>query len=69
MAGLLIEARDAAGSARSAGQSALNTAVLDGLVTRDRALAAAGLAANLYRRTGTARDAAASPAGSSALRT
>lgn len=57
MAGLLIEARDAAGSARAAGQSALDTAVLDGLVTRYRALAAAGLAANLYRRTATARDA------------
>ena len=57
MAGLLIEARDAAGSARAAGQSALDTAVLDGLVTRYRALAAAGLAANLYRRTASARDA------------
>jgi transposase len=57
MAGLLIEARDAAGSARAAGQSALDTAVLDGLVTRYGALAAAGLAANLYRRTATARDA------------
>ncbi len=44
-------------SARAAGQSALDTAVLDGLVTRYRALAAAGLAANLYRRTATARDA------------
>jgi transposase len=57
MAGLLIEARDAAGSARAAGQSALDTAVLDGLVTRYRALASAGLAVNLYRRTATASDA------------
>ena len=57
MAGLLIEARDAAGSARAAGRSALD-AVLNGLVTRYRALAAAaGLAANFYRRTVTAKDA------------
>ena len=52
MASLLIEARDAASAARAAGQSALAAAVLDDLVTRYRALAAAGLAANLYRRTG-----------------
>jgi transposase len=57
MAGLLIEARDAASAARLAGQSALGTAVLDDLVTRYRELAAAGLAANLYRRTATAKDA------------
>jgi transposase len=57
MADLLIEARDAAASARAAGQSALDTTVLDGLVTRYRALAAAGLAANLYRRTASANDA------------
>jgi transposase len=57
MAALLIEARDAAGAARQAGQSALGAAVLDDLVTRYRALATAGLAANLYRRTATARDA------------
>jgi len=57
MASLLIEARDAATASRAAGQSALDTAVLDGLVTRYRALAAAGLAANLYRRTATAKDA------------
>ena len=57
MACLLIEARDAASSARQAGQSALETAVLDDLVTRYRALAAAGLAGNLYRRTATAKDA------------
>jgi transposase len=57
MASLLIEARDAASAARHAGQSALDTAVLDDLVTRYRALAAAGLAGNLYRRTATAKDA------------
>ena len=57
MASLLIEARDAASAARLAGQSALDPAVLDDLVTRYRELAAAGLAANLYRRTATAKDA------------
>ena len=57
LAGLLIEARDAACSTRAAGQTALDAAVLNGLVTRYRALAAAGLAANLYRRTATAKDA------------
>jgi transposase len=57
MAALLIEARDAASAARAAGQSALAAAVLQDLVTRYRALAAAGLAANLYRRTATAKDA------------
>jgi hypothetical protein len=34
----------------------LDAELLDDLVTRYRALAAAGLAANLYRRTATARD-------------
>ena len=57
MAGLLIEARDAAAAARQAGQSALDPGVLDDLVARYRELAAAGLAANLYRRTATAKDA------------
>jgi transposase len=57
MAGLLIEARDAAGAARLAGQSVLDAAILDDLVTRYRTLATAGLAANLYRRTATAKDA------------
>jgi transposase len=57
MAALLIQARDAAAAARLAGQSALDTAVLDDLVTRYRALTASGLAANLYRRTATAKDA------------
>ena len=57
MAALLIEACDAAAAARAAGQSALDAAVLDDLVTRYRALAASGLAAKLYRRTATASDA------------
>jgi transposase len=57
MAALLIEARDAAVAARLAGLSVLDAAVLDDLVTRYRALAVAGLAANLYRRTATAKDA------------
>jgi len=38
-------------------QSALDVVVLEDLVARYRALAAAGLAANLYRRTATAKDA------------
>jgi hypothetical protein len=57
MASLLIGARDAAAAARAAGQPALDTAVLSDLVSRYRALAAAGLAANLYQRTATAKDA------------
>ena len=57
MAGLLIEARAAAAAARLAGQPALEPAVLEDLLTRYRALTAAGLAANLYRRTATAKDA------------
>jgi transposase len=57
MADLLIEARDAAGAARLAGQSVLAPAVLADLLTRYRALAAAGLEANLYRRTAAAKDA------------
>ena len=56
-ASLLIEARDAASPARLAGQSALDATVPEDLVTRYRALAAPGLAANLYRRTATAKDA------------
>src|ERR1019366_8479968 len=53
MAGLLIEARDAAAAARMAGHAVLDAAVLDDLLTRYRDLATAGL----YRRTATARDA------------
>jgi transposase len=57
MAALLIEARDAAGAARLAGEFILDPAVLDDLVTRYRALATGSLAANLCRRTATAKDA------------
>jgi transposase len=57
MASLLIEARDAARDARQAGQVLLGAPVLEDLVTRYRALAADGLAANVYRRTATAGDA------------
>jgi transposase len=57
MAALLIEARDAARDARQDGKTALDPAVLEDLTARYRALAAAGLAANLYRRTATAGDA------------
>ena len=57
MAGLLIEARDAASAARRDGEAALDAAVLDSLVARYRELAASGLSANLYRRTATAKDA------------
>jgi len=57
MASLLIEARDAARAARSAGLAALDAAVLEDLVTRYRALATSGLAASAYRRTATAKDA------------
>ena len=57
LASLLIEARDAAAAARPAGEPVLDAAVLDDLLTRYRALATAGLAASLYRRTATAKDA------------
>ena len=55
MAGLLIEARDAAAAARHAGGTALDAAILDDLLTRYRDLATAGRTVNLYRRT--AKDA------------
>jgi len=57
MAALLVEARDAARDARRAGETALDPQVLADLTGRYRELAAAGLAANLYRRTATAGDA------------
>jgi len=57
MASMLIEARDAARDARQAGKTALDPGVLHDLVTRYRALATSGLAANAYRRTATAKDA------------
>jgi hypothetical protein len=49
--------RRAVAAARLAGQPALEPAVLEDLLTRYRALTGAGLAANLYRRTATAKDA------------
>jgi transposase len=57
MAALLIEARGATRDARAAGNAALDPEILGSLVTRYRALAADGLAANIYRRTATAGDA------------
>ena len=57
MAGLLIEARDAARDARAGGKKVLDPDVLGDLVDRYRAIAACGLAANIYRRTATAKDA------------
>ena len=57
MAALLTGARDAAAAARLAAQPALEPAALDDLLTRYRALTGAGLTANLYRRTATAKDA------------
>ena len=65
MAGLLIEARDAARDARAAGKKALDLDVLGDLVDRYRAIAASGLAA---QRLPAHRDRegrrAGSPAGS-----
>jgi transposase len=57
MAGLLIEARDAAGDARAEGKKVLDPDVLGDLVDRYRAIATAGLAGSVYRRTATAKDA------------
>jgi transposase len=57
MAGLLIEARDAARDARAEGKKVLDLDILGGLVDRYRAIATSGLAANAYRRTATADDA------------
>jgi transposase len=57
MAGLLIEARDAARDARAAGEKALDPDVLGDLVDRYRDIATSGLAANVYRQTPTSRDA------------
>jgi hypothetical protein len=44
-------------AARRAGHAVFDAIVLDDLVNRYRALTTAGLAANLYRRTATAKDA------------
>jgi len=57
MAGLLIEARDAARDARAGGKKVLDTDILGDLVDRYRAIAESGLAVNVYRRTATANDA------------
>jgi transposase len=57
MAALLIEARDVARDARRAGKAILDPGVLEDLVTRYQALAESGLAASIYRRTATAKDA------------
>jgi transposase len=57
MAALLLEARDTARGARAEGKKALDAGVLADLVTRYRDIAASGLAANVYRRTATAKDA------------
>jgi transposase len=57
MAALLIEARDAARDARAEGKKTLDQGVFSSITGRYRAIAAAGLAANVYRRTATAADA------------
>jgi len=57
MAGLLIEARDAARDARAEGKKALDPDITAGLTSRYRSIAASGLATNVYRRTATAGDA------------
>ena len=57
MAAPLARARDVAAAARQRGQSVMDPAVLAGLITRYRAIGTAGLAASVYRRTTTAKDA------------
>jgi transposase len=57
MAGLLIEARDAARGARADGKKTLDLDVLGSLVDRYRDIARSGLAGSIYRRTATAKDA------------
>jgi transposase len=57
MAGLLIEARDAARAARADGKRVLDQDVLDSVTGRYREIAQDGLARNFYRRTATAEDA------------
>ncbi len=57
MAGLLIEARDAARDARASGKKALDLDVLGDLVDRYRSIATSGLASNVYRQSATAKDA------------
>jgi transposase len=62
MAGLLIEARDAAAAARLAGQATLDPAILDDLLRRYRALAAAGLPRTCTGAPPPRKTPAASPA-------
>lgn len=57
MAALLIEARDAARGARSAGKKALAPDTVTALTGRYRQIAQDGYARNCYRQTPTARDA------------
>ena len=57
MAGLLIEARDAARAARAEDKKMLDLDVLGDLVDRYRDIATSGLAANIYRQNPTAKDA------------
>jgi transposase len=57
MAGLLIEARDAARTARAEARKALDAGIVAGLTSRYRSIAESGLAVNVYRRTATANDA------------
>jgi transposase len=57
MAGLLIEARDAARTARAEARKALDAGIVAGLTSRYRSIAESGLAVNVYRRTATASDA------------
>ena len=57
MAALLTGARDTARGARAEGKKTLDTGVLEDLVRRYRGIATSGLAANVYRRTATAKDA------------
>lgn len=57
MAGLLIEARNAARDARAAGKKPLDLDVLGDLVDRYQAIATSGLAVSVYRQTETAKDA------------
>jgi transposase len=57
MASLLVEARDAARTARADGKKALDPDVTAGLTSRYRAITESGLAASVYRRTPTAADA------------
>jgi transposase len=57
MAGLLLDAADAATTARATGQTVLDEAVLADLLGRYRGLVVRGLADNQHRRGATAADA------------